>query len=150
MRLLIIIPDENGNIVEASAHDVQNEATWRLDGGLLLEDGRLHIYPMSTLLFDLDPAILADVISWGRYGKYIIQNHELYQVVDWQPEIPPPEPPEIISSRSAARPKTRAARKAKKVATQHRTPKMRTEAINDLINAKTINELQNALLELFT
>ncbi len=85
MRLLIVVPDESGNIVEAAVHDVQNEATWQSDGGLMLEDGRVHSYPSNLLLFDPVSPLTHDVLAWWRMGKYVVVNGELHEVEGWTP-----------------------------------------------------------------
>lgn len=85
MKLLIVVPDESGNIVEAAVHDVQNEATWLSDGGLMLEDGRIHSYPSSLLFFDPVSTLTPDVLAWWRTGKYVVINGELHEVEDWTP-----------------------------------------------------------------
>lgn len=89
MRLLIVVPAADGRITQVEVHDVQNEATWVADGGLMLEDGRLHVYPVSALLFDMDAPLTADVMQYARDGKYVISAGELCQVDDWQPREPP-------------------------------------------------------------
>jgi len=95
MRLLIIVPQPDGAISQAEAHDVANEATWVADGGLLLEDGRLHVYPAETLLFSPEFPVIADVLAWATVGKYVIAAGGLVAVDGWQPPAaaPPPEPP---------------------------------------------------------
>lgn len=90
MRLLIIVPHGDGAIRQAEVHDVQNEATWEADGGLLLQDGRLHIYPPSTRLYDMATPICQDVLAWGRDGKYLIDAAgDLCLVDGWTPPIAP-------------------------------------------------------------
>lgn len=84
MRLLLIVPDADGRIRQAEVQDVQNEATWPQDGGLLLQDGRLHNYPTNTLLFDLSPAT-SDILAWAQAGKYGIVDGELAVDESWIP-----------------------------------------------------------------
>jgi len=92
MRLLIVVPTASGRITQAQVHDVQNEATWATDGGLMLEDGRLHAYPVGTLLFDVDAPLTADVVQYACDGKYVISADELCLVDNWQP-LALPDPP---------------------------------------------------------
>lgn len=86
MRMLVIVSDESGKVVRAEVHDVLNEATWQADGGLLLEDGRIHAYAGSLSFLDMDDHLLVnDVLNTAGTGKYYVINDQLVVDEDWRP-----------------------------------------------------------------
>lgn len=86
MRMLVIVSDTSGRVMRAEVHDVLNEATWQTDGGLLLEDGRIHAYANNLSFLDMDdPVLVNDVLNTAGTGKYYVVNDQLVIDEDWRP-----------------------------------------------------------------
>ena len=98
MKQLVITYDENGNIVKAGVHDIQNVATYETDGYLVYEDGRFRPLQPTTALYDPNQPWTMDLLTWWRYGKYYVdpETQEVYEAAEWEPpdlSAPAPPPP---------------------------------------------------------